>query len=189
MTGPADSKTSFCYRCKCDNTPAEAIPGYLNEDCSVNVKIDKKMYRVNLIDSRGQNEYALLRALNYPNFAAIIVMFSIAQPQTLELVKDCWIPEVRRHSPKVPVLLIENKIGQEPGSAISYKSEKSNFRSVSPQMARQVNAITYLECSCKTERGVRAVVYEAVWVTLDPDASELSNSGNEQKCCRLVQFN
>ena len=53
-------------------------------------------------------------------------------------------------------------------------------------MARQVNAKKCLECSCKTEREVRAVVYEAVWATLGPDAVELSNSGNEQKCCQLV---
>ena len=52
------------------------------------------------------------------------------------------------------------------------KSEKSNFRTVSPRMgdamARQVNAIKYLEYSSETGRGVYAVVYEAVWATLPP---------------------
>ena len=190
VTGPRDGKTSFCYRCKYGNMPAEFKPGILDEDCSVDVEIDKKMYCVNLIDSWGQSKYERLRALSYPNSDVIIMMFSITQPQTLEFVKDDWIPEVQRHCPKVPVLLVGNRIDQRPGSDMQYKSEKSNFLTVSPRMgdamARQVNAIKYLECSCKTGRGVRTVVYEAVWATLGTDLSELSNSGNVQKCCELV---
>ena len=54
-------------------------------------------------------------------------------------------------------------------------------------LAHQVNAIKYLESSCKPGKVcVRAVVYEAVWTTLCPDEGELSNSENVQECCQLA---
>ena len=63
-----------------------------------------------LWDTAGQEDYDRLRSLAYPDTDVIVMCFSADNPASLENIVHKWTPEVLRLCPKVPVILVANKI-------------------------------------------------------------------------------
>lgn len=47
-----------------------------------------------LWDTAGQEEFDRLRPLSYPNTDVILICFSLESPDSLDNVRNTWIPEV-----------------------------------------------------------------------------------------------
>ena len=57
-----------------------------------------------------QDEFDSMRPLCYPGTDIFLVCFSVVRPTSLWNIRDKWLPEIKRHLPKVPILLVGTQI-------------------------------------------------------------------------------
>jgi GTPase SAR1 family protein len=98
-----------------------------------------------------------------------VVCFSIGSRTSFENVRDKWCPELRKHAPQTPILLVGTQADRRTNA-----TSQSNLISESEAMklAQNIKASGYIECSAKSRDGVKAVFSEAVLVALDPDRAK-----------------
>ncbi|XP_030632098.1 rho-related GTP-binding protein RhoG-like [Chanos chanos] len=151
--------------------PKEYIPTVF-DNYSAQVTVDGRTISLNLWDTAGQEEYDRLRTLSYPQTNVFIICFSIASPPSYENVKHKWHPEVTHHCPNVPILLVGTKKDLRNDPEVLKKLKEQSQTTISPQqgtaLARQLNAIRYLECSALNQDGIKEVFTEAVRAFLNP---------------------
>ena len=133
-----------------------------------------------LFNLQGQEDYDRLRPLSYANSNVFLVCFSIGSRTSFENVKDKWVPELRKHAPTTPILLVgtQSDRRQSPGTMISESEAR--------KLARSIKAAGYMECSAKSRDGVKAVFSEAVLVALDPlDRTRKNMKGIDKGKCAI----
>ncbi|KAF6779887.1 hypothetical protein AHF37_00764, partial [Paragonimus kellicotti] len=83
-----------------------------------------------------------------------------------------WVPEITRHCPKVPFLLVgtQTDLRDEKPTISTTRSNKPAYISaaVGEKYAKDVKAVKYLECSALSQRGLKNVMDEAILAALDP---------------------
>lgn len=96
-----------------------------------------------------------------------------------------WFPEINHHAPDKPMILIGTKLDLREDPETIEKLRLKNLTPVSYtqgiQMAKDINAVKYLECSALTQKGLKNVFDEAIRAALCPPAS----SKKAQKCVIL----
>ncbi|KAG5269485.1 hypothetical protein AALO_G00202580 [Alosa alosa] len=151
--------------------PSEYIPTVF-DNYSSQVTLDSRTISLNLWDTAGQEEYDRLRTLSYPQTNVFVICFSIASPPSYENVKHKWHPEVTHHCPNTPILLVGTKKDLRNDPEIQKKLKDQNQTTVTLQqgqaLARQIQAIKYLECSALNQDGIKEVFAEAVRAFLNP---------------------
>lgn len=121
-----------------------------------------------LFDTAGQEDYDRLRPLSYANSNVFVVCFSIGSRTSFENVRDKWAPELRKHAPQTPILLVGTQSDRRSAGNQSNLISESDALS----LAKSIKASGYIECSAKSRDGVKAVFSEAVLVALDPDRAK-----------------
>ncbi len=121
-----------------------------------------------LFDTAGQEDYDRLRPLSYANSNVFVVCFSIGSRTSFENVRDKWAPELRKHAPQTPILLVGTQSDRRSTGNQSNLISESDALS----LAKSIKASGYIECSAKSREGVKAVFSEAVLVALDPDRAK-----------------
>lgn len=154
--------------------PSEYIPTVF-DNYSSQVTVDNRTISLNLWDTAGQEEYDRLRTLSYPQTNVFVICFSIASPPSYENVKHKWHPEVTHHCPNTPILLVGTKKDLRNDPEIQKKLKEQNLTPITQQqgvaLARQIQAIKYLECSALNQDGIKEVFSEAVRAFLNPQPS------------------
>ncbi|KAH8920904.1 putative Rac1 GTP binding protein [Atractiella rhizophila] len=151
--------------------PGEYIPTVF-DNYSANVMVDGKPINLGLWDTAGQEDYDRLRPLSYPQTDVFLICFSLVSPPSFENVRTKWFPEISHHAPNIPLILVGTKLDlREDPETI----QKLRERRMSPiayqqaaQMARDINAVRYLECSALTQKGLKNVFDEAIRAVLAP---------------------
>lgn len=106
-----------------------------------------KSFELALWDTAGQEEYDRLRPLSYRDADLILICFAMDNPTSLINIKDKWFPEIKHYCPNVPIILVGTK-----------SDLLGNIQpELPPQIAMEIGAITYIECSAKQMYQVRAV--------------------------------
>lgn len=100
-----------------------------------------------LWDTAGQEEYDRLRPLSYPDTDIILICFAVNSLVSLQNVKDTWYPEVNHFCPGIPVILVGTK------SDLKLTIDES----MPIQVAKEINAVAYIQCSAKTMTNVKSV--------------------------------
>ncbi|TPX50363.1 hypothetical protein SeLEV6574_g00941 [Synchytrium endobioticum] len=126
--------------------PGEYIPTVF-DNYSANVMVDSKPINLGLWDT----------AVSPPSF---------------ENVRTKWFPEISHHAPNTPIILVGTKLDlREEKETI----EKLRERRMAPisypqglQMAKEIGAVKYLECSALTQKGLKNVFDEAIRAVLCP---------------------
>ncbi|XP_034033476.1 ras homolog family member Gb [Thalassophryne amazonica] len=151
--------------------PKEYIPTVF-DNYSSQVTVDGRIISLNLWDTAGQEEYDRLRTLSYPQTNVFIICFSISSPASYENVKHKWYPEVSHHCPGVSLLLVGTKSDLRNDAETQRKLKEQNQVPVTHQqgvaLARQIQAVRYLECSALNQDGIKDVFTEAVRAFLNP---------------------
>lgn len=106
-----------------------------------------KIIELALWDTAGQEEYERLRPLSYPDVDVLLVCFSLDNITSLQNVKDTWYPEVSHFCPGIPIILV--------GTKSDLPSEIDPDLPI--QLATEINAIGYIQCSAKTMFNIRTV--------------------------------
>ena len=168
----ASGKTCMCISYTTDRFPGEYVPTVFdNYDANVvmsGYQLGKSKYQIaidiGLWDTAGQEEYDRLRPLSYPDTNVFLICFSIVSRDSFQNVRDKWYPEVSQHCPKVPIILVglkldlrdDKNIQQQP---VTYEQ--------GVQMANEIGALEYRECSALTQNGLKDVFDTAIRIQLE----------------------
>lgn len=113
---------------------------------------------------KGQEDYDRLRPLSYPQTDVFLVCFSVTSPASFENVKEKWFPEVFHHCPGVPCLIVGTQIDLREDETVRAKLQRQKQQPISEeqgrQLAKELGAVKYVECSALTQRGLKNVFDE-----------------------------
>mmetsp|Transcript_17107 Transcript_17107/g.31016 ORF Transcript_17107/g.31016 Transcript_17107/m.31016 type:complete len:179 (-) Transcript_17107:180-716(-) len=152
----AVGKTCLLVSYTANQMPSDYMPTIF-DTYSVNTCIDNKLVSLSLWDTAGQEDYDKLRPLSYPLTDCFILCFSTLNPKSLDNVKTKWLPELRRHAPKTPVILCGTKTDARKDPEMLQRLRAVNEVPVSAEIGQQVAdelGLSYLECSALTQQGL-----------------------------------
>jgi len=146
--------------------------------------VDGIHMELSLWDTAGQEEFDRLRSLSYDDTQAIMLCFSVDNRGSLENVGTKWIAEINEHCPGVKIVLCALKCD------LREEHEKEDGEPHAPprpmiqyneglEVARQIGALRYLECSAMRNRGVNEAFTEAARVALQVKPAK---SKEDSKC-------
>eukprot|EP01122_Echinamoeba_exundans_P004876 TRINITY_DN1508_c0_g2_i1.p1 TRINITY_DN1508_c0_g2~~TRINITY_DN1508_c0_g2_i1.p1 ORF type:complete len:194 (+),score=57.60 TRINITY_DN1508_c0_g2_i1:33-614(+) len=145
--------------------PEDYVPTVF-DNYVVNLTAGDRTIELGLWDTAGQEEYDRLRPLSYANANVFLICFSVVNPTSYENVTAKWYPELMHFCPDVPFILVGTKLDLRGDSGTLEKLRASNQAPITTQkgeeLAKKIRAIKYLECSAKTEDGLKTVFDEAV---------------------------
>lgn len=119
---------------------------------SKTLEVDGKTINLNIWDTAGDEEYDRLRPISYGCTEIFIICCSVGSHKSLLNVKRRWVPELNYHRPATPFILIGTK------SEIRESPWKAGFsRQEAEQLAKDVGAIMYMECSALKQEGKGAI--------------------------------
>jgi cell division control protein 42 len=144
------------------------------DNYAVTVMIGEDPYTLGLFDTAGQEDYDRLRPLSYPQTDVFLVCFSVTSPASFENVKEKWFPEVHHHCPGVPCLIVGTQVDLRDDQGHLDKLARQKQRPITTEqgerLAKDLNAVKYVECSALTQRGLKNVFDEAIVAALEPPA-------------------
>lgn len=147
--------------------------------------INGKFVSLNLWDTAGQEDYDRLRPLSYPQTDVFLACFSVISPISFDHILHKWYPEIAHHCPGVPIILVGNKIDlREDPTVLSQLHEQRIAPINKPQgleMAKRIRAVKYIECSAKTQKGLKDVFHTAAEVVVCPDLYRQSSEPKKKK--------
>jgi len=151
--------------------PGEYIPTVF-DNYSANVMVDNKPINLGLWDTAGQEDYDRLRPLSYPQTDVFLVGFSVISPASFENVRAKWVPEIQQHCPNVPMILVGTKLDMREDKETLDRLAEKKLSPISTeqgnQMARDIKAIKFMECSALTQKGLKDVFDEAIRAVIAP---------------------
>ncbi|SSD61577.1 related to protein rho1 [Saccharomycodes ludwigii] len=150
------------------------------------VEIDGRRVELALWDTAGQEDYDRLRPLSYPDSNVVLICFSIDLPDSLENVMEKWISEVLHFCQGVPIILVGCKVDLRTDAQVIENLRANGQEPVSQQqgqdVADQIGAAEYIECSAKTGFGVKEVFEAATRASLRAKNSKRAgNNGGKKK--------
>ncbi|KAF5285736.1 hypothetical protein FQR65_LT02264 [Abscondita terminalis] len=156
------------------------------ENFSNTVIIGGKPYLLELINT-GQEDYDRLRPLCYPGTDVFLVCFSVVSPSSFKNVKEKWVPEITHHCGNTPFLLVGTQIHlRDDVTTIEKLAEKQQTSITMEQgieLAKELKAVRYLECSALTQKGLENVFNHAIFVAL-----QSRNLVKRKKCKFLSEY-
>ncbi|KAL2117113.1 hypothetical protein VTJ04DRAFT_9281 [Mycothermus thermophilus] len=154
------------------------------ENYVADVEVDGKHVELALWDTAGQEDYDRLRPLSYPDSHVILICFAIDSPDSLDNVGEKWCSEVHHFCPDVPKLLVGCKKDLRHDPKTIEELRKTSQQPVTYEqgqaVANNIKAAKYLECSAKTNEGVREVFETATRCAL------LKKTGGKKKKCVIA---
>ena len=131
--------------------PPGWTPGYDNQHAQTNTLL------LQLQDTQGQEEYNELITFSYSNVDILIVCFSIASPTSYTNIRYAWKPLLRRYS-DVPIMLVGTKMDLRDDPKVIEDLARGNEAPITKDqgelLAREINAVKYMECSALTKVGL-----------------------------------
>lgn len=167
--------------------------------------VDNKHITLSLWDTAGQEEFDRLRSLSYSDTHTIMLCFSIDSRDSLENVKNKWVGEITDHCEGVNLVLVALKcdLRNNENNVITPNNIQNNTQKTSAanqnlisyqeglDMAKEIGALRYLECSAKLNKGVNEAFTEAARVALtaknaNDSAATNTNSTEKDSFCNIA---
>lgn len=147
------------------------------ENTSRTMMVDGRGVILNLWDTAGQEDYDNMRPISYPGTDIFLVCFSLDSNTSYENVRSKWIPEIRTHANGVPFVLVGLKMDlRVDGSVGDFVSKEAGSR-----LRNDIKASAYVECSAKTQEGVKQVFEESVRTVF-----HYMNNRKKKSACNLL---
>jgi Ras-related C3 botulinum toxin substrate 1 len=117
-------------------------------------------------DTAGQEDYDRLRPLSYPQTDVFLLCFSVISPSSFHNVLTKWYPELNRYCPTASILLVGTKTDmrdhKQTLARLQERGETPITYEQGVERAKQISAAKYVECSAKTQKGLKNVFDEAI---------------------------
>ncbi|ORX59842.1 cell division control protein 42-like protein precursor [Piromyces finnis] len=159
--------------------PTDYVPTVF-DNYAATVMVGNEPYTLGLFDTAGQEDYDRLRPLSFPQTDVFLVCFSVVSPTSFNNVKDKWLPEVRHHCPDVPCIIVGTQIDRlNDISTIEYLTknhEKPITIEQGQHLAKELKAVKYVQCSARTQEGLKNVFDEAIIAALSPELDKTRNN-------------
>ena len=119
---------------------------------SNNVAIDDKIYRIQICDTAGQENFRSITRAYYKNSACALIVYDISRKESFENISS-WIEDCKNSSPKsVFMVLVGNKCDLEENREVSEEEGR--------ELAEK-NGMLFFETSAKTGKNVEQVFEES----------------------------
>ncbi|AAS50632.1 ABL139Cp [Eremothecium gossypii ATCC 10895] len=188
----AVGKTSLLISYTTNSFPQDYIPTVF-DNYSTTIAVqdpasstgEQQLFKLNLWDTAGQEEYDRLRPLSYPQTDIFLICFSINEPVSFQNIRDKWFPEIKHNTNyenmelflecgKYPILLVGTKADLRDDDHEEDRLREMNTDFVSQaeieRVVQDCGFMGYVECSAATQEGVREVFERAVkYVVYEPD--------------------
>lgn len=178
----AVGKTSLVVSYTTNGYPTEYVPTAF-DNYKVIVTVDNQPYRLQLCDTAGQDDFDSLIPLCYPGTDVFLLCFSVVSPTSFYNIRDKWLPEIRRHCPRAPVVLVGTQCDLRTNVKVlieldSYR-EQPVHENAAKHLAQQIGAVCYLESSALTQKNLKEVFDTAILVALQKLRSTAKNKGQK----------
>eukprot|EP01118_Nematostelium_gracile_P009523 TRINITY_DN3225_c0_g1_i2.p1 TRINITY_DN3225_c0_g1~~TRINITY_DN3225_c0_g1_i2.p1 ORF type:complete len:196 (-),score=46.64 TRINITY_DN3225_c0_g1_i2:29-616(-) len=165
--------------------PADYLPTVADQFQS-NMSVDGGLFTLSIWDTAGQEDYARLRTLSYPDTDVFVLCFSIDSLVSFGNILDKWLPEIRHHCPSRPILLVGTKSDLRGDPNIP----EENFVEASkgPIMCSNQKLHGYIEVSAKKMENIEDVFKEVVRIHVRTKRDETTSKVNKKssgKCLIL----
>jgi len=176
----AVGKTSLLISYTENRFPEEYVPTVF-ENFILTVDIDNIQVNASLWDTAGQEELAGLRSLSYPDTDIFVLCFSVADESSLISAEEKWFPEITEYCPTAKVIIVGTKIDLRDDKEL-LKTARLATPEKANRFANSIGAVGYLECSAKSQIGVKEVFELAVRGALrkQKEQEESANATNIQ---------
>ena len=132
---------------------------------------DRKSYKI-IFSQLLQEDFDRLRILTYPGTDVFLLCFSIVRPESFLNCEQKWMPELKQNVHNKPVILVGTKedIREDADvlAALSKKKKRPITQQQGMKMANKIGAVSYMECSALTQKGLKSVFDEALLAVLEP---------------------
>ncbi|ELP85868.1 Rho GTPase, putative [Entamoeba invadens IP1] len=167
----AVGKTSLLIKYTTGEFPCEYVPTVM-ECCTMNVTYKDIKFNMELWDTGGGEDYPRLRPLSYPNTTCFVLCFSLVNLNSFNSLKTTWLPEIRHFDQDIPILLVGLKSDLIESNE---KIESCYFRYIYQkittekclQMAKDIGANGYIECSSFNNSNVNVVIKKAIQLSYE----------------------
>jgi len=181
-------KTCLLISYTTNSFPGEYVPTVF-DNYNANAIVEGNPVNLGLWDTAGSEEYDTLRPLSYPGTDVFLICFSLFSPESFENVTKKWNAEIIQHAPDTPIILVGTKLDLRTKPEAIQSLKENNQEPISKvqgeQLAKQIGAKRYLECSALSQEGLAKVFEEAVKVILFPNKDSQDepqgNSGEGKK--------
>ncbi|XP_036738763.1 rho-related GTP-binding protein RhoN isoform X2 [Manis pentadactyla] len=141
----------------------------------------------------GSSYYDNVRPLAYPDSDAVLICFDISRPETLDSVLKKWQGETQEFCPNAKVVLVGCKLDMRTDLATLRELSKQRLIPVTHEqgtvLAKQVGAVSYVECSSRSsERSVRDVFHVATVASLGRGHRQLRRTDSRRGLQRSTQL-
>jgi len=143
------------------------------DNFSVIESVDGELVNVILWDTAGQEDYETIRTTTcFPNTHVFILCFSVVHPDSFHNIKQKWLEELKKACPDTPYILVGTKIDLRNDEDTVKKLQEKNKEPITTKMgqkrAKEIKALTYLECSARDIKSVNDVMAQAIKIVMDP---------------------
>ncbi|KAJ8382663.1 hypothetical protein SKAU_G00034410 [Synaphobranchus kaupii] len=154
----AVGKTALLVRFTSETFP-DCYKPTVYDNLGVDVFMDGVQISLGLWDTAGSESFRQIRPMSYQQADVVLICYSVANPASLASVRRHWIGEVKEHLPGAPVLVVAMQTDQrETGPNRASCTSSTDGK----QLAQDIRAKGYLECSALSNRGVQQVFECAV---------------------------
>nr|XP_025638351.1 rac-like GTP-binding protein RAC13 isoform X1 [Arachis hypogaea]XP_025638352.1 rac-like GTP-binding protein RAC13 isoform X1 [Arachis hypogaea] len=162
-------KTCMLISYTSNTFPTDYVPTVF-DNFSANVVVDGSTVNVGLWDTAGQEDYNRLRPLSYRGADVFLLCFSLISKASYENISKKWIPELRHYAPNVPIVLVGTKLDlrEDKQFFVDHPGATRITTAQGEELKKMIGAITYIECSSKTQQNVKIVFDSAIKVALRP---------------------
>lgn len=117
-----------------------------------------------------QDDFDSLRPLCYPNTDVFLLCFSVVTPTSFHNVTEKWVPEVRKHCPKAPIVLVGTQSDLRNDVKVlielAHYKEEPIPENEGKLLAERIGAVDYVECSALTQKNLKEVFDTAIIAAL-----------------------
>uniref|UniRef100_A0A3P9H163 Ras homolog family member Ua n=1 Tax=Oryzias latipes TaxID=8090 RepID=A0A3P9H163_ORYLA len=180
----AVGKTSLVVSYTTNGYPTEYVPTAF-DNFSATVSVDGQPVRLQLCDTAGQDEFDKLRPLCYTSADVFLLCFSVVSPASFQNVPEKWVPEIHKHAPLVPLVLVGTQCDLRENVKILIDLAKYKEQPVDPAEAQdcavEIGAVAYVECSSLTQKNLKEVFDTAILASLQNHSPRNPRRGKKQK--------